>query len=166
MLKKRFLIIQHRTFDKYNHVDCFHYADLHDYIKYLKWGYAKVTDHASREIRLKRMSREEGVAMVKSYQSLAPTGKNLSLFLNWLGIKESEFLDYIDRQRDPRIWKRQNDRQWELLDSIAQHQHDLGIESARLSKIEDCSFQLTQPKDKEAVEDWYVLIGRGWVDNK
>ena len=37
-----------RTFDTYDHVDCFNFMDLHDYLKLPKHGYSKVTDHASR----------------------------------------------------------------------------------------------------------------------
>ena len=63
---------QQRTFDTYNDVDCFHYSGIHDYIKFIKWGYGKVTDHACREIRLKRMTREEGIGMVRRYQNTKP----------------------------------------------------------------------------------------------
>jgi N-acetyl sugar amidotransferase len=35
-----------RTFDAYDHVDCYNFMDIHDHIKYLKCGYSKVTDHA------------------------------------------------------------------------------------------------------------------------
>ena len=57
---------------------CFHSAGLHDYLKYLKYGYSKVTDHASREIRLKRMTRETGIKMVEKYTNRYP--KDLNLF--------------------------------------------------------------------------------------
>ena len=56
---------QQRTFNTYEDVHCFHSSGIHDYIKYLKYGYSKVTDHASREIRLKRMTRKTGIEMVK-----------------------------------------------------------------------------------------------------
>jgi N-acetyl sugar amidotransferase len=52
---------QQRTFDTYNDVDSFHYSGIHDEIKTIKHGYGKVSDHASREIRLKRMTRNENV---------------------------------------------------------------------------------------------------------
>ena len=35
-----------RTFDVYDHVDCWHFMGIHDYIKILKHGYSKVLDHA------------------------------------------------------------------------------------------------------------------------
>ena len=63
---------QQRTFDTYNDVDCYHYSGLHDQIKYLKWGYGKVTDHATREIRLKRLTRSQGIDLVKTYANVKP----------------------------------------------------------------------------------------------
>ena len=67
--------VQQRTFDTYNHADCQHYAGLHDQIKFLKHGYGKATDHACREIRLGRMSREEGIEMVRRYRNVVPIDK-------------------------------------------------------------------------------------------
>ena len=41
---------QSRTFDAYDHADCYVYSNIHDVFKFLKHGYSKVTDQASREI--------------------------------------------------------------------------------------------------------------------
>ena len=71
---------QERTFNTYEDVHCAHSAGLHDYLKFLKLGYSKVTDHACREIRLKRMTREEGIKMVKKYTFKEPN--DLDIFLN------------------------------------------------------------------------------------
>ena len=155
---------QQRTFDTYNDVDCFHYSGLHDCIKFRKYGYGKVTDHACREIRLKRMTREEGIEMVRRRQE-APPG-DLPLFLEWLGMSESELWGHVDRFRDPRIWRREGDGRWELRDSILNHAGDGGVDQARLEKVADCRFQLNAPRDAHAVEDRYVLIGRGWVEKE
>ncbi|MBL8012938.1 MAG: N-acetyl sugar amidotransferase [Candidatus Omnitrophica bacterium] len=156
--------LQHRTFDTYNDVDCFHYSDLHDYIKFLKWGYGKATDHACREIRLKRLTREEGIDLVEKYQNKLPDPESLALFLNWLGIKKEELFDDIDARRDPRVWKKRSDGQWQLLDSVINHRRDSGIDSVRLTKKEDCEFSITPSKDPWIKDDQYVLVGRGWVD--
>ena len=72
---------QQRTFDSYNDVDCFHYSGVHDYIKFIKWGFGKATDHACREIRLKRMTREEGIEQARKYQDILPN----ELFVRNLG---------------------------------------------------------------------------------
>lgn len=156
---------QRRTFDTYNDVDCFHYSDIHDYIKFIKWGYGKATDHACRELRLKRLTREEGIELVKKYQTKPPSQEYLDLFLKWIGMEEKEFYQYIDSRRDSKIWQKK-DNQWQLKDSIENHIKDSGIDNARLEKKEDCNFIITPSKDPDVKEDKYILIGKGWVDKK
>ncbi|MBP6342789.1 MAG: N-acetyl sugar amidotransferase [Candidatus Omnitrophica bacterium] len=155
---------QHRTFDTYNDVDCFHYSDLHDHIKFCKWGYGKATDHACRELRLKRLTREEGIALVERFQNKLPDPGSLNLFLSWLGTSRDELFGHIDARRDPRIWKKAADGQWQLLDSVINHGSDAGIEKVRLIKKEDCEFTITPSKAPQIRDDQYVLVGRGWAD--
>jgi len=81
--------VQTRTFNSYDNVDCFMYSDLHDYIKYIKHGYSKITDHISREIRLKHISRELGAGIVKYYEAIQP--KHTPKFLEWSELSEENF---------------------------------------------------------------------------
>ena len=158
--------LQQRTFDNYNDVDCFNYSDLHDYIKFLKWGYGKVTDHACREIRLRRLSRQEGINLVKKYQFLEPDEKNVALFLEWLGMTKQKFWSHINSKRDLRIWGKIGKNKWELIGSVINHIEDSGIDKVRLKKTEDCKFIINTKKGVKEEENKYVLIGRGWVDNR
>lgn len=154
-----------RTFDTYNDVDCFNYSDLHDYIKFLKWGYGKISDHASREIRLKRLIREEGIELVKEYQDIEPKAETLKLFLEWVGIAEKEFFGYINQFRDRRVWKKIKG-EWQLEDSILLHKNDHGVDDARLKKKENCVFQISPSRDSKTLEDRYILLGRGFVEKE
>ena len=149
---------QTRTFDTYNDVDCFNYSDVHDYIKFVKHGYGKVTDHASREIRLRRMTREQGIELVKKYSTQKP--KNLALFLNWLGITENSFLYLIDQHRNKDIWKRNDNWEWyRTTDDVTITEND---HSASLSIIDNFTdFQITQPKASSDKTGEYILIGKG-----
>jgi N-acetyl sugar amidotransferase len=154
---------QTRTFDLYNDVDCFHYSDLHDYIKWLKYGYGKVSDHASREIRLRRLTREEGIDLVIKYGSIEP--KTTNLFLDWMGINISSFLFTIDQHRDKKIWTRDiSTWNWSLTDSILNHQFDDGVENVRLNSYNECKFLINQKNFNHICEDKYVLIGKGYID--
>lgn len=152
--------IQQRTFDSYNDVDSFHYSGIHDYIKFLKYGYGKVSDHASREIRLKRMTREQGIDLVERYQNVIPN--DLPLFLKWMNLREDDFWRLIDRHKNKRIWKQSKHGKWELKDSILNHRNDEGVDELRLEVAEDTEFLLTLSMDPSAVEKDYELIGRGW----
>ena len=154
---------QPRTFDTYSDVDCFHYSGLHDYIKFLKWGYGKVTDHASREVRLRRLTREEGIELVRRYQDVVPA--DTGMFLEWADMSAADLWRYIDGHRDPAIWAKDDAGRWQLLDSILNHRDDPGVDAARLLRQheEACEFELTGPRE-QVPDDRYVLIGRGWVE--
>lgn len=152
---------QQRTFDTYYDVDCIHYSGLHDYIKFLKHGYGKVSDHASREIRLRRLTREQGIALVARYRDRVPT--DVPAFLQWAGMTEGELFAAVDAHRDPRIWK-QTGSGWELLDCVTRHAGDPGVDAVRLGIIEDCEFQVTPSRLPEMNEEQSVLLAKGHVD--
>ena len=83
---------QNRTFDVFDHVDDWHYADTHDWIKFEKHGFGKATDHACREIRHGRISRQIGKKLSDDYGKQKP--KNMKLLLEWLGLNERS-LNYL-----------------------------------------------------------------------
>ena len=153
-------MIQTRTFDTYNDVDCFNYSDVHDLIKYIKHGYGKVTDHACREIRLRRMTREQGADMVKRYYNKPVL--NLDLFLEWIGITENSFFYLIDQHRNKSIWKRNNNWDWELKEDFISQMIDSGEESVALSQLEIFTdFILTEKGISSDPDNKYILIGKG-----
>ena len=81
-----------RTFDTYDHVDDWFYMNLHDKLKEVKHGFSKVTDHACREIRHKRINRKIAIRLVKYYSQNPPLYNKL--FCEWLGINHDS-LDFI-----------------------------------------------------------------------
>ena len=153
---------QQRTFDAYNDVDSFHYAGLHDYIKFLKWGYGKATDHASREIRLRRLTREQGARLVRRYETVFPS--DLDLFLDWIGLTQSDLTALLDRHRDARVWSQDEDGRWQLRDTVINHMTDPGVDDVRLAVVDTCEFNAGSRRGMAATDDRYTLIGRGWVD--
>lgn len=153
---------QQRTFDTYNDVDCFHYSGVHDLIKFLKTGYGKVTDHACREIRWGRMTREEGIDAVARYQEVQPN--DLPILLDWLEMPEKEFWACIDRRRSRAIWESDPHGGWRLIDSVLAHRNDPGIEAVRLPRRESLPFLITPSKNPAEPSNRYILIGKGFVE--
>jgi hypothetical protein len=153
---------QQRTFNTYEDVHCFHSAGIHDFIKYLKYGYSKVSDHATREIRLKRMTREEGINKVIKYTTKEP--QDLQMFLDWVGMKRDEFYPLVWNRRDPSIWKQNSKGSWFLLDSIENHVYDDGVEAARLLKLTSENFLITKSGEPEEPDKEYLLMGRSYID--
>ena len=151
---------QTRTFDTYNDVDCWSYSDVHDYIKWVKHGYGKVLDHACREIRLRRMTRKQGVEITMKYQSRKP--KNLQLFLEWLGITENAFHYIVDQHRNDCIWERDEKWNWQMCSDTYRTLLDNGDPRQALDLVMPYSdFELTEPHDSSDLADKYILIGKG-----
>ena len=150
---------QQRTFDTYNDVDCYHYSGLHDYIKFIKHGYSKITDHVSREIRLKRLSRNEGIELVKKYYKLKPSDQNI--FCNWMGINSNDLYKKLDKFRSSEIWT-YKEKEWQLKDSILNHKYDDYVENSALKIKGNCIFNSKSIRYIESENEAYTLIGKGF----
>jgi len=99
-----------RTYNHYADVDCHLCSGTNDYLKYLKFGYGRTTDHASQDIREGRITREEGIKLVKKYDNQRP--EDLDTFLQELGMTEQELMAKMEPFRDPRAWKKDENGNW------------------------------------------------------
>ncbi|GBE18167.1 hypothetical protein BMS3Abin16_00759 [archaeon BMS3Abin16] len=84
------------AYNNYENLDCKWIGGLHDYMKYIKYGYGRATDQMCIEIRAGRMSREDAVRTVGDYEGKIPW-KYIPDFLEYLNISEEEFLANLDR---------------------------------------------------------------------
>ena len=155
---------QERTFNNYESIYCWNNAGVHDYIKFLKYGYGKVTDHASRDIRLKRITREQGIKLVEKYQYKEP--ESLGKFLEWINLSKEEFMAAIKPFRDKSAWKETRNGDFVLRDSIINHLDDDGIDAVRLKVDDPRQYKLTELKEEHNMEDEYILLGRAFIDEK
>jgi len=94
------------TYTNYENLDT-KYVAIHDYFKFLKFGYGRATDHASIDIRNKRLTREEGLDLVKRYDGKIPT-KYLDDFLEDFGLSMEEFLKICDKFTNKELFKKDN----------------------------------------------------------
>jgi N-acetyl sugar amidotransferase len=101
-----------RSFDCYDYVDCYNYLDVHDVLKLYKHGYSKVTDHASREIRHGRVSRDQGLALVRRFEQRAP--RYFDAFCDWFGVTPRSLQFLMDRHRNPRYWTETSPEKWQF----------------------------------------------------
>ena len=152
---------QQRTFNTYEDVHCFHSAGLHDYMKLLRLGYSKVTDHASREIRLKRLTREDGISLVNKYQYIIP--KDIDLFCNWIDIPKKKLLLKLEKLRNPLFWKKNKKGNWRLKYPVKNYKNYF-INKAKLCNKSKCDFILTENSKYDDHNKKYLLMGRGYLD--
>lgn len=91
-----------RTYRQFSNLDDRYENGIHDLLKFVKFGYGRCSDHASKDIRAGYMSREEGIAMVRKYDHVISS--DLGHWLNYVGMAETEFWRIADTFRDPRVW--------------------------------------------------------------
>ncbi len=142
-----------RTFDCYDYADCFNYMDVHDLLKLYKHGYSKVTDHASREIRFGRITREEGIALVRKHE-LQPL-RYADLFSAWLGVTPRSLQFLIDQHRNPRYWTQTSPGEWEFNGWSRQRP------VTSLAPPQEGLFKATDALEYDR-DAQYITIGKGW----
>lgn len=105
------------TYSKYasldDEIDGFHY-----YLSYIKFGIGRTTSDAAHEIRDGKITREEGVALVKRFDDERPK-KYFQEFLEYCSTTEEEVEDVIDSWRSDHLWYRDGD-EWKLRHTVWQ----------------------------------------------
>lgn len=80
-----------------------HANDVHDYLKFLKFGYGRGTDDCSMEIRHNRLSKNEGEILAKNYDKKIP--RSLDFYLEFLKYKKKDFYFTIEKMAETHILK-------------------------------------------------------------
>ena len=91
-----------RTYRIMSNLDDMHENGAHDYLKFIKFGYGRATDHTSKDIRSGYMDRERGIELVKKHDHVKPS--DLKRWCEYVNMSEAEFDEIADSFRDPRVW--------------------------------------------------------------
>ena len=78
---------------------------LHDYLKWLKFGYGRTSDHVSMEIRKNRITRAEGIELVKKFEGKIPN-QYLHEYLKDFEMTRDEFLKAVDKFINKDLFKK------------------------------------------------------------
>ena len=81
---------------------------IHDYFKFLKYGFGRASDQVSLLIRKKIISREEGIKIVRKYEGLFPNsylGKSIKEILDNIDLSLEEFIKICDKFTNKKIFK-------------------------------------------------------------
>ena len=88
-------------------IDAFHY-----YTTLIKFGLGRASYDAAQEIRNNKISREEGVELVKQFDLEFPK-KYFEEFLTYVNLNSTEFSEIIENNRNLSLWAFKND-EWYL----------------------------------------------------
>jgi N-acetyl sugar amidotransferase len=86
-----------------------HQTGIHDYFKFLKFGFGRATDLACMNIRRGRLTRQDGLEAVKGLDGIFPwkyLGKPLEEILRPLDISQDEFINLCDKFTNKKIFRR------------------------------------------------------------
>ena len=90
---------------------------IHDYFKFLKYGYDRVSDWSSLAIRRGRMKREEAIELSRTVAGKYPEdylGKKLSEILDYIGITKNEFDKICNKFTNKKIFKKKDTGDFQL----------------------------------------------------
>jgi len=99
-----------RTYRTASNLDDRYENGVHDLLKFIKFGYGRASDHASKDIRTGYMTRAQGVEMVRKYDHVV--SNDLYHWLDYVGLSLDEFWVTADGFRDSRVWWIQNGCWW------------------------------------------------------
>jgi N-acetyl sugar amidotransferase len=99
-----------RTYRRFSNLDDRYENGVHDLMKFIKFGYGRCSDHASKDIRTGYMSREEGIEMVRKYDHVVSS--DLYYWLDYVNMSKDEFWAIADTFRDPRVWWIEDGNWW------------------------------------------------------
>jgi len=146
-----------RTFDCYDHVDCYNFMDVHDILKLYKHGYSKVTDHASREIRHGRLTREQGLQLVRKHEQ-EPL-RHVDKFCDWLGVDRRGLQFIMDEHRNPMFWTEEKPGKWRFHGWSVMPGGDTAPTPALPRQDREFTANATLVLDKP---DRYIVVGKGY----
>jgi hypothetical protein len=94
-------VVSYENLDNYQ-------TGIHDYFKFLKFGFGRATDIACLHIRRGRITREDGLSMVQKHDGKFPwtyLGKPIGEILEPLDISVDEFIRICDRFTNKKLFK-------------------------------------------------------------
>jgi hypothetical protein len=83
--------------------------NLHDYLKFCKYGYGRATDSACIEIRNRSISREEGVRLAEKYDGRYPK-ECVHEFCKHFRMPKSKFNEICDEFTNSSIFQKSGKR--------------------------------------------------------
>lgn len=72
------------------------FTPINQMIKYYKFGFGRTTDYVNEEIRLGRLSREDGIRLVSAYDHMC-SSDYIKRYCDYLGISVEDFWDQVRR---------------------------------------------------------------------
>ncbi|MBN8703045.1 MAG: N-acetyl sugar amidotransferase [Bacteroidetes bacterium] len=87
------------------------WVGLNQMIKYLKYGFGRVTDYVNEDIRNGRLTRDEAIQLVEKYDGKC-SGSYIKSFSDYIGITVDDFWGQIDSYVNKSLFEKDNNLRW------------------------------------------------------
>lgn len=91
------------TYTNYENLDE-RLVGLHDYLKFVKYGFGRATDHVGIDIRNNRLSRDKALTLVNTYDGKYPH-YGVKSFMEYSQMSKEEIDDVIDSFTNPLLFE-------------------------------------------------------------
>lgn len=96
------------------------FISIHHWLKWYKFGFTRLFDNLSLEIRNGRITREQAVAIIRETGDQTPY-EDIDKFCRFVGIDQSQFWKTCERFRNQSIWKRRDTGAWYMPEFLIEH---------------------------------------------
>lgn len=125
-----------RTYRNFSNLDDRYENGAHDLLKFIKFGYGRASDHASKDIRDGYMDRQKGVEMVLKYDHVV--SDDLNYWLKYVDLKEEDFWRTADKFRDKNIWKIKKKKWYKIdIDGVEREYGEVNLTSKEINEHEN-----------------------------
>ena len=81
------------------------WTPMNQMIKYLKYGFGRTTDYVNEDIRLGRISRQEGIELVEKYDGKC-SSEYIRSFCDFIEITVDQFWEKVDESVNKKLFKK------------------------------------------------------------
>ena len=96
------------TYEDYENIDCYS-MHIHDYLKYVKFGFGRATDDACRDLRNDLIDRGQAVRLVEAYDGKYPI-EAVRRFCSHFKLSQSEFDKTVDGFTNRALFEMREDK--------------------------------------------------------
>ena len=96
------------------------FISIHHWLKWYKFGFTRLHDNLSLEIRNRRMTRNEAIDIIKKSGNLPPTS-DIEKFCEFVEITKNDFFEICEKFRNKSIWLKEKDN-WILPSELTKNE--------------------------------------------
>jgi N-acetyl sugar amidotransferase len=89
------------------------FISIHHWLKWYKFGFTRLFDNLSLEIRNGRLTREQAMQIIRDAGDQTPH-KDIEKFCSFVGISKERFFEVAERFRNHKVWTRREDGAWHI----------------------------------------------------